>query len=385
MTLSLTFDAVAEPQPGAKWRARWDLSWPDYEAWFRRRGGDAGPDLSACEAALARHMPELVPVHARLAGLAGGGDRAARFLSGWCPPEYLGGCSVAAHTQGGTARLIRNYDLAPDLNEGLLFNSAWTGRPVMGMVEFLWGLSDGVNADGLAAAIAYGGRRKLGEGFGITHILRYVLETCRDVAGALDVLARVPSHMAYNVVLADRSGAKASVELAPGAAMRRVVPALATNHQHGGTRADRPGFTRTVERRAHLEMLLARDVPLAELRRAFLRSPLFQTDHAGGFGTLFTAEYAPDEAAMALSWPGARWNQSLADFREGSRRITYASAAPPREADLAEVLAGLRPHIAAGAGAAFDAWLVTARQGEPDWTGFGRLFAGPPEAPARHG
>jgi predicted choloylglycine hydrolase len=245
MTLSLTFDAVAEPQPGTKWRARWDLSWPEYEAWFRRRGGDAGPDLSACEAALARHMPELVPVHARLAGLAGGGDRAARFLSGWCPPEYLGGCSIAAHARGGTARLIRNYDLAPDLNEGLLLNSAWTRRPVMGMVEFLWGLSDGVNANGLAAAIAYGGRRELGEGFGITHILRYVLETCRDVEGALKVLARVPSHMAYNVVLADRSGATASVELAPGTAMRRVVPALATNHQHGGTRADRPGFTRT--------------------------------------------------------------------------------------------------------------------------------------------
>jgi len=43
-------------------------------------------------------------------------------------------------------RLLRNYDLSPDLNEGLLLRSEWTGRPVMGMVEFLWGLSDGMGS-----------------------------------------------------------------------------------------------------------------------------------------------------------------------------------------------------------------------------------------------
>jgi hypothetical protein len=31
---SLTFDAVAEARAGAKWRARWDRSWPEYRAWF---------------------------------------------------------------------------------------------------------------------------------------------------------------------------------------------------------------------------------------------------------------------------------------------------------------------------------------------------------------
>ena len=50
-------------------------------------------------------------------------------------------------------RLVRNYDLSPDLNEGLLLRSEWTGSPVMGMVEFLWGVSDGVNARGLRASL----------------------------------------------------------------------------------------------------------------------------------------------------------------------------------------------------------------------------------------
>ena len=69
MTRELTFDAVSEARPGPKWRRRWNWSWPAYEAWFRARGGDAGPDLTTCVTALRRYMPELVPVHAALARL----------------------------------------------------------------------------------------------------------------------------------------------------------------------------------------------------------------------------------------------------------------------------------------------------------------------------
>ena len=221
MTMTLTFDAVSEQAPGAKWHKRWLRSWPAYEAWFVARGGDAGPERSACRAALDRHMPELLPIYDQLVAIAGGGDRAARFLSTWCPPRYLGGCSLAAMSDGTDVRLLRNYDLAPDLNEGLLLRSEWSGRPVMGMVEFLWGLSDGINDAGLSVALAYGGRSETGEGFGVTTILRYVLEVCDTVEEALIVLDRVPSHMAYNLVLADASGATASVELAPGGGAKR--------------------------------------------------------------------------------------------------------------------------------------------------------------------
>src|SRR5262245_40790095 len=231
MTLSLDFDAVAEPRPGPKWAARWARSWPAYQAWFAARGGVHGPSRAACDAALGAYMPELVPVHRRLTRLAGGGDLAARFLSTWCPPLYLGGCSVAALSRDGAVRLVRNYDLSPDLNEGLLLRSEWTGSSVMGMVEFLWGVSDGVNARGLALALAYGGRADVAQGFGVTTILRYVLETCGTVAQALAVLGRIPSHMAYNIVLADRFGATASIELHPGGGLTRRRPAVATNHQ----------------------------------------------------------------------------------------------------------------------------------------------------------
>lgn len=216
-TMSLSFDAVSELAPGSKWQARWQRSWPAYEAWFIGRGDDSGPDRANCEAALGKYMPELVSVHARLTELAGGGDRAARFLSTWCPPQYLGGCSLASVANRDEIRLVRNHALSPELNEGLLLHTAWTGTRVMGMVEFLWGLSDGVNDAGLSVALAFGGRSETGRGFGITTILRYLLETCTPVEQGIAVLRRVPSHMAYNIALADKSGSTAAIEVQPGA------------------------------------------------------------------------------------------------------------------------------------------------------------------------
>ncbi|RKF15318.1 hypothetical protein D6850_10860 [Roseovarius spongiae] len=325
---TLTFDAVDEASPGPKWAARWARSWPAYETWFVARSGGASPSRAECEAALAHYMPELAPLHRRLTLLAGGSDRAARFLSTWRPPVYLGGCSIAAAARGETVRLVRNYDLSPELNEGLLLRSEWTGRAVMGMVEFLWGLSDGINDAGLSVALAYGGRAETGRGFGVTTILRYVLETCDTVEAALAVLRRVPSHMAYNVVLADAAGRTASVELHPGGGARIMPQAIATNHQGAG-QADRPQFTRTFERHAHLKRL-RRDP--RKLRRAFLRPPLRQDRYGEGFGTLFTAEYDPKARALSLTMGDAQWDQSLERFSERREVADYGPARAPAQA-----------------------------------------------------
>lgn len=324
---SLIFDAVQEAEPGPKWVARWARSWPAYEAWFIARGGDAGPSRADCEDALRTHMPELVPIHRRLTALTGGSDRAARFLSTWCPPAYLGGCSLACLASDNDIRLVRNYDLSPDLNEGLLLHSAWRGRAVMGMVEFLWGLSDGINAAGLSIALAYGGRQDVGSGFGITTILRYVLETCDTVEQALKVLHRVPSHMRYNVVLADATGAAASVELYAGGGAQVQPRLLATNHQNDGSAPDRGAFTRTFQRATHLaDVTLAGNDPRA-LAAAFRLPPLRQDRYGEGFGTLFTAEYDPRNRALTLHWADDAWAQRIDAFQEGQKVVRYGTAA----------------------------------------------------------
>ncbi len=361
MSNSLTFEAISEAQPGPKWKSRWDWSWPAYEAWFMARGGDDGPTRAECVSAIGQYMPELLDVHARLTNLAGGGDRAARFLSGWCPPVYLGGCSLAAHSKAGEVRLVRNYDLSPDLNEGLLLRSEWTGKPVMGMVEFLWGLSDGINASGLCIALAFGGRGEVGRGFGVTTIVRYLLETCESVAEAIARLRKLPSHMAYNLVMADASGRVASVELLPGGGIRLMTAPVATNHQHGPETADRASFTKTRERRTHLEHLIANDMSPPQLRDNFLIEPLYQREYSKGFGTLFTADYDPVHLAVTLLWPGQSWVQSLHSFKEGVRTIDYS--------DTLETTTDLPDFTSP------EAWTNWPTPGVNDWADYGMRIA----------
>jgi predicted choloylglycine hydrolase len=274
-------------------------------------------------------MPELVGTYEKLLELAGRGDLEACFLSHWRPPAYLSGCSIAAKSSHGLVRLVRNYDLSPELNEGLLFKSRWHKRQVMGMVEFLWGLSDGINDAGLCAALAYGGRNDTGAGFGITLIVRYILEICSTVQEALTVLERVPSHMAYNVTLADCLGNTASVELRPGGGLRHVWPAIATNHQSGPEKVVGHRFTETHDRRAYLQSLLADDPAPDSLVEAFLAPPLFQERYEEGFGTLFTAEYDPCNASLTLHWQTNKWIQRFAPFRERCAKvIRYPPSAP---------------------------------------------------------
>jgi predicted choloylglycine hydrolase len=280
-------------------------------------------------------------------------------------------------------RLVRNYDLAPDLNEGLLLRSEWTGSPVMGMVEFLWGVSDGVNARGLALALAYGGRPEVAQGFGVTTILRYVLETCGTVAEALAVLGRIPSHMAYNIVLADRYGATASIELHAGGGLTPRRRAVATNHQRDadGEAVD----AGSKARRHHLERLVASGIVPGALGQAFLAAPLYQRDHASGFATLFTAVYDPCTSALTLCWPQENWEQSLATFTEGRRTIAYdakpgtnlGTGITPELAtalDVATALRLVRPFLSAAQARRLDAWCEKSRSGYPDWANLGAVF-----------
>jgi predicted choloylglycine hydrolase len=326
-------------------------------------------------------MPALMPVYRRLVRLAGDGDLAARFLSTWCPPAYLGGCSLAACGAGGKATLVRNYDLSPDLNEGLLLRSEWTGMPVMGMIEFLWGLSDGINGAGLSVALAFGGRHDVAPGIGITAILRCVLETCRTVDESLDVLRRVPSHMAYNVVLADRHGATAMIEIYPGGGSRCCEPAIATNHQRDAE-GDHALIQSSPGRLAHLGDLLAGGIDPASLGDAFLAEPLYQRNFAEAAGTLFTAVYEPMTASLVLRWPGEDWVQSLDRFTEGRREITYQQTASDASAAswstdgvTPDLVRAIRPFLPPDPARRLASWDEDARRGAVDWTEFGRILA----------
>jgi predicted choloylglycine hydrolase len=311
MDAALTFTAIQEPSPSAE---RVVALMPALIAWYLRDGDAARPTFYDARRALQQHMPELYPTWEALCERAGGGDVASRVLSLFDPPPLLAGCSQAVI--GGA--LVRNYDYHPARIEGTVLASAIL-RPVLGMSDCLWGLLDGVNDAGLAAALAWGGRHARGAGFGITLIVRYVLETCDTVEQAATTLARLPVHAPYNLTLADATGGAATVYLGPDRAARAVLPAVATNHQEQVDWPEHAEATRSVERR---EALCE-----ATNAGAFLEPPLYTTAYARGFGTLYTAVYRPGGRSVSYRWPGESWQQSLASFTPGTRSVRLSGGA----------------------------------------------------------
>jgi predicted choloylglycine hydrolase len=324
-TDQLEFEAVRELEPGPAWRERFEAMWPAYRGWYLQEGDAARPDYRTCRSELERHMPELVPTYERVVELAGGGDLAARLLSLYRPPGFVVGCTQGAYTRGSTPVLVRNYDYPVSRLEGIVYLTQWGERRVIGMSDCLWGLLDGVNDSGLAVSLTFGGRREVGDGFAISIVIRYLLETCDTVAQAGEALARIPIHAAQNVTVLDAAGDVLTAYVGPGRPAQLQTIAGTTNHQG---KVDWPEYARaihSVEReRCVLDLL---DDPGLDRRcfiEAFLAPPLHSTEYAGGFGTLYTAAYFPTEGSVEYRWPGELWKQSFDDFRQDTRTVTYA-------------------------------------------------------------
>ncbi len=159
----MTVHAYREPESGPRWRALYDATWPAYRSWYTRDGLAARPSLRECRHALTRHMPELVPTWERLCRLSGDDSVAARMLSMWRLPAFAVGCSQVVLT-GEQPALVRNYDYDQALFEAVIASTDYSGRRrVLGTSDMLWGLLDGMNEDGLAVSLTFGGRPDVGD------------------------------------------------------------------------------------------------------------------------------------------------------------------------------------------------------------------------------
>ncbi len=319
--------ALSEDLPGPRWAGLFAEYWPDYHKWWLKEGDSARPTYLESRRALGKHMPEIVPLYDELCEIAGGGDQAARFLSFYCPPPYLAGCSQAIWT-GQEPVLVRNYDYNANAFDSLILKTAWQGRRVIGTSDGLWGLVDGMNDAGLAVSLTFGGRRVVGTGFGVPLILRYVLQTCTTAEEAGEVLSRVPTHMSYNVTVLDAKRRYLTAMMAPDRPTIITHAAVATNHQENVEWVSHARFTATVERERFLlqRMSLHRD-PQEKFIGAFLRPPLYSTAFAAGFGTLYTAVYRPRLQQMEVRWPGTVWKLGMNDFQSGGRQVQIPGAA----------------------------------------------------------
>jgi predicted choloylglycine hydrolase len=323
--MPFSFRSIEELELGSKWQAVFEERWPHYREWFLREGEAARPSYATSARMLRAHMPELMPAYDRVVELAGGSDLAARMLSLYKPPPYLAACSQGVWSRDEGPVLVRNYDYAPSRMEGVIWSTRLTERRVIGMSDCLWGLLDGMNDEGLAVSLTFGGRRVLGDGFGIPIVVRYLLEVCDDVTSAREVLARLPFSLAHNLTVIDRDGSVLTAYLSPDREpIFRAFPA-ATNHQGIVEWPEQARATRTIEReRCILGLLHDPDTTYESFEDAFLRTPLFSTSYDSGFGTLYTASYRPVEGAVDYRWPAFSWRLGFEAFGEAEHTEVLA-------------------------------------------------------------
>lgn len=313
--MHISFNCIQEDKPGEKWKALFDRTWPHYKTWFLSEGGVARKGYLTSYTEFKRHMPELLPLFDQLVMLAGGGDLEGRFLSMYCPPAYMSGCSQVAWTKDSTS-LIRNYDYSFKMFEGTMMYTHWL-QPVIGVSDCTWGLLDGMNANGLAASLTFGGRKIVGHGFGIPVIIRYILEIAKTVEEGIAILNRVPVHMAYNVTLVDSMGNYSTVYLSPDRRPIIVNIPVATNHQMEVEWGDYASLTGTIERKRFLEEMMTSPYETeASMLNRFLHPPLYNTNFDKSFGTLYTIIYRVNARNIEVLWPNKHIFQSFDLFTE---------------------------------------------------------------------
>ncbi|MFC7396709.1 C45 family autoproteolytic acyltransferase/hydrolase [Chelatococcus sp. GCM10030263] len=316
------FVADCEERPGAAWLDRFNAGRQATESWYRGEGLADPPSAVECRVALKRHMPELVPHYDHVCALVGEDDMAHRILSHYRPPPIPHGCSQAVWLGEGGPALVRNYDYPLEIVSDRFEMTCWFGRRVIAKAQRPWGgCLDGMNESGLVASLTFGGSRRQGRGFSIILMLRYVLETCRNVTEAIATLSRLPVALSQNVTLLDRTGAYATLFLGPGRTPAVTLLRACTNHQETPSGPDS-----ALRQEVLLDLLSVPTMTLQTLIARFLDAPLYS--RRANFTTAYTAVYRPAEGRVEYLWPGKVWHHSFDHFNTGGYTHDYGDLMP---------------------------------------------------------
>lgn len=322
------FVAMREDTPGNAWRERFFAGRAEAEAWYRGTGRGAPPTAAECTAQLQRHMPELLGPYERVCALVGDDDLAPQILSQFRPPPLPHGCTQAVWLGADGPALIRNYDYPLEVVSDHFESTRWFGREVIAKSQRPWGgCLDGMNADGLVASLTFGGSPTQGIGFSIILVVRYILETCRQVSEAVAVLCRIPVALSQNVTVLDRTGAYATVFLSPERAPSVSRTPVCANHQDSSvsTGLSRNLASSMARQQAALRALEGPEATLAKLTETFLAAPIYS--RAASSPTVYSAVYRPAALTVDYVWPGHVMTQRIGSFRPGQYLHDYGALA----------------------------------------------------------
>ncbi len=158
--------------------------------------------------------------------------------------QHSGHCShfavLPSLSADGHLRVGRSYEFNHNQTDMCLVTTRVQGHAAhTGFSEVMFGRDDGLNEHGLCATISAGAPMAPTEPGGCTFwaVIRTVLDRCATVDEALEVVQSIPISFNFNLILADRSGQAALVEIAcshravkriqAGSAEQKVI---ATNH-----------------------------------------------------------------------------------------------------------------------------------------------------------
>ncbi|MGM8215496.1 C45 family autoproteolytic acyltransferase/hydrolase [Bacillaceae bacterium W0354] len=137
------------------------------------------------------------------------------------------GCSILTDKD----YMIRNYDFHPQTYEGLysFFQPSDGGNAIIGPSSRVIGRMDGMNEYGLVMGYNFTNRRRPGTGFTCTIIGRMILETCKTVDEAVNLLKDIPHRGSFSYVLLDKNEKTRVVEASPRSVEVRESD-VCTNH-----------------------------------------------------------------------------------------------------------------------------------------------------------
>lgn len=269
--------------------------------------------------------------------------------------QQPGNCShmIALPSQTANGHLLvgRNYEFSHTMSDMRLATTRLEGRAAhIGFSEVLFGRDDGLNEHGLCATISAGAPMAPTEPGGCTFwaLVRSVLDRCTCVDEALEMIAGIPLSFNLNLMLADRSGQAASLELACShRAVRRIGPdspqqmLIATNHftMPEMVPYDLGRMWNSVKRRQTIQRRLeaAAGQISVETMRGLLSDMvpegLCGHDYTGFFGTLWSEIFDVTAGTVEVCF-GAPTHNPWHTFRLDSPGGEYPVQLPDEPADL---------------------------------------------------
>lgn len=161
-------------------------------------------------------FPEIIE---EIKGISDGSGLDFKTLSDFLlthPKAKSKGCTGFAITKDGETWMGRNYDWYYKVKKATesYYTHPKGGYRNIGQSDIFLGREDGVNEHGLGVAM-FGIPSTFQPGVQFWVSIRYILDRCRDVDEAVQFLEETPHHCGFSVLLADKTGKKAVVEINP--------------------------------------------------------------------------------------------------------------------------------------------------------------------------